>query len=63
MLNSLQVLAYPGELIKLRIIPYDEQNFATVNMFEIIGHINHSLNLVSQKIFFSSIANTGSLNS
>ena len=43
----LQVSAYPGELIKLRIIPYDEQNFIATNMFEIKGYLNQSLDSVS----------------
>ena len=31
----IQIAAYPGEKIKLRIIPYDEQNFTAANKFEI----------------------------
>ena len=39
----LQVSAYPGEPIRLRIIPYDEQNFTAANMFEIIGSFTDSV--------------------
>lgn len=42
----LQVFAYPGEPFKLRIIPYDEQNFTAANMFEIRG-LNQSTDSVS----------------
>ena len=40
MIYILQISAYPGEKIKLRIIPFDEQNFTAANMFEIRGNID-----------------------
>ena len=40
MIYILQISAYPGEKIKLRIIPFDEQNFTAADMFEIRGNID-----------------------
>ena len=39
MMLHMQISAYPGEEIKLRIIPFDEQNFTASNMFEIRGSL------------------------
>ena len=36
----IQIAAYPGENIKLSIIPYDEQNFTAANKFEIRASFN-----------------------
>ena len=40
-------MAYPGEPFKLKIVPYDEQNFTAASMFEIRGLVNSSVDLVS----------------
>ena len=41
----MQVSAYPGEKIKLRITPFDEQNFTAANIFEMRGNLINSVRL------------------
>ena len=42
MLAIIQIKAYPGEQMRLKIIPHDEQNFTTALLVEISGNLTNN---------------------
>ena len=48
-----QIKAYPGELMQLRIVPHDEQNTTTALLVEILGNVtdDNSVSTFKEALF------------
>ena len=43
----IQVKAYPGEVMQLRIVPHDEQNSTVALLVEILGNVTNDVSNIT----------------